>query len=228
MKKWLIWTALVVLFCSASETWAATLYLKNGDEFEYQRYWEKNGRIYVQINKESEIDFGKEEVDLIKSKFVVKPTKTVQYTADSTHAKASPDTAPPTTQTNFSTLQEELSSIYSKFYSAMRSGNFNTLLKYVTGKQRKDTERLINAPESQKAILRQLIANLPPDYTVTGFSAAPGGKKATLKTRRKVLTEIYDANGTKTHGETAYISNTVDFIKQNNEWKIALAQDSLQ
>lgn len=233
MKKLLVLTTLVMLCCSASKIWAATLYFKNGDEFEYQRYWEKNGRIYVQINKESEVDFAKEELDLRKSKIAVKPAKTMLHTADNIHSTPASNTPShgyptPTTQTKFSTLQEELSSIYGNFYTAMRSGNFNILLKYVTGKQRKTTEKLINTPESQKALFRQMIATLPEDYTVTGFSAAPGGKRATLKTRRKMLTEVYDVNGVKTHEETSYISNTVDFIKQNNEWKIALAQDSLQ
>lgn len=233
MKKLLVLTTLVVLFCSASKIRAATLYFKNGDEFEYQRYWERNGRIHVQINKESEVDFAKDELDLIKSKIAVKPAKTILHTADNIRPPSASDTLPhgyrtPTTQTKFSTLQEELSSIYGNFYTAMRSGNFNTLLKYVTGKQRKTTEKLINAPESQKTLFRQMITNLPADYTVTGFSAAPGGKKATLVTRRKMLTGVYDVNGVKTHEETSYISNTVEFIKQNNEWKIALAQDSLQ
>lgn len=55
-----------VLFVSP-QLWAKTFYLKNGDEIEYQSYRQKDGAISVLINRDTEVDFPLDEVDLEKT-----------------------------------------------------------------------------------------------------------------------------------------------------------------
>lgn len=209
MKKFAVISTLAATICFYSSVFAGTFYMKNGDEFEYEKYWLKNGRIYVQINKEAEADFGMDEVDLKRMNISDKSNKILS------------------TDSKFSSPKEEITNIYGRFYSAMRSGDYNEMLRYVTGKQKRMTEKLINGSEQEKTLFKQLFANMPTNYTVTSISLSKNGKTATLKTKRKINTEVYDINGVKTHDESSWAYNIADFIKENNEWKIASAQDKM-
>lgn len=66
-------TVLAATLCIVPQLWAKTFYLKNGEQIEYQRYWQKEGRVYLQINRDTLVDFAPEEVDLEKT---VKAAKT--------------------------------------------------------------------------------------------------------------------------------------------------------
>ncbi|HTG80956.1 MAG TPA: hypothetical protein VL949_03375 [Geobacteraceae bacterium] len=68
MKRWIVFvTVLVAVMCVAPQLWAKTFYLKDGERIECQRYWEKEGRVYVLINRDTLVDFAPGEVDLEKT-----------------------------------------------------------------------------------------------------------------------------------------------------------------
>jgi hypothetical protein len=74
MKRlFVVVTVLAATLCIAPQLWAKTFYLKNGEQIEYQRYWQKEGRVYLQINRDTVVDFAPDEVDMEKT---VKAAKT--------------------------------------------------------------------------------------------------------------------------------------------------------
>ncbi len=85
-------TVLAATLCCVPQLWAKTFYLKNGEEIEYQRYWQKEGRVYVLINRDTLVDFAPEEVDLAKTAKAAKAKKKAQHRkpAKRVHRKAVP------------------------------------------------------------------------------------------------------------------------------------------
>ena len=68
MKRFIIvLTAFVATFSLCPQLWAKTFYLKNGEEIEYQSYRQKNATIYLLINRDTEVEFPVNEVDLAKT-----------------------------------------------------------------------------------------------------------------------------------------------------------------
>ncbi|HEX8960622.1 MAG TPA: DUF5684 domain-containing protein [Geobacteraceae bacterium] len=68
MKRLIILvTVLAASLCCVPQLWAKTFYLKNGEEIEYKSYWQKQGRVYVLINRDTLVDFAPGEVDLAKT-----------------------------------------------------------------------------------------------------------------------------------------------------------------
>jgi hypothetical protein len=118
-------------------------------------------------------------------------------------------------------LQKELNAIYGRFYEATRAGNFNEQLKYVTGAQKRIVEKVINSPDDQKDMLKQMMGNLAGSYSVTGCSVAPDGKSAILNTKRMV--PVYNAQGDKTGDQESI--GTIEFIKVGSTWKISLVAE---
>ena len=68
MKRFfIVLTVILATFSIAPPLWAKTFYLKNGDEIEYQSYRQKEGTIYLLINRDTEVEFPVKEVDLAKT-----------------------------------------------------------------------------------------------------------------------------------------------------------------
>jgi hypothetical protein len=84
MKRWVVFvTVVAATLCSAPQLWAKTFYLKNGEEITYRRYWQEKGRVYVQINRDTLVDFAPDEVDLAKT---AKAAKTGEAKKKARHA----------------------------------------------------------------------------------------------------------------------------------------------
>lgn len=79
MKVLIVFLTLAATLCIAPQLRAKTFYLKNGERIEYQRYWEKDGRIYVLINRDTEVDFAPEEVDLRKTEKAARVEKKIRH-----------------------------------------------------------------------------------------------------------------------------------------------------
>ncbi len=77
-------TVLAATLCIAPQLWAKTFYLKNGEQIEYKRYWQKEGRVYLLINRDTLVDFAAAEVDLEKT---AKAAKTGVVKKKATHKK---------------------------------------------------------------------------------------------------------------------------------------------
>ncbi len=84
MKGLFVFVTLVATLCIVPQLWAKTFYLKNGEQIKYQRYWQKEGRVYLLINRDTLVDFAPEEVDLEKT---VKAAKTGVVKKKATHKK---------------------------------------------------------------------------------------------------------------------------------------------
>ena len=67
MKGLFVFVTLAVTLCIVPQLWAKTFYLKNGEQIEYKRYWQKDGRINVLITRDTLVDFAPEEVDMEKT-----------------------------------------------------------------------------------------------------------------------------------------------------------------
>ena len=73
---------------------AKTFYLKNGEQIDYQSYRQKDGRIFVRINRDTEVDFSPEEVDLKKTEKDAKQEKKVRTKKGAHHHKPAVKKAP--------------------------------------------------------------------------------------------------------------------------------------
>jgi hypothetical protein len=65
---------LALMFVFSQPASAKTVYLKNGDEIDCLKVWKEGGKINVLVNRDTLIDFTKDEVDLNKT-FGHKPLK---------------------------------------------------------------------------------------------------------------------------------------------------------
>lgn len=246
MKISFVILAVMAAFLFApQQSQAKTFYLKNGDEIEYQSYKLRDGVVYLQINQDSEIEFPEGEVDLAKTaeaaggKLKTPPVKLKKHEEKRAAGKALKQgvpanemgmAEPSAAQAGTPSLQQELNAVYGKYFAAMRSGNSREALKYVTGEERKQVEHMDKMPKEQKTQMNAILkAALAGGYKVTGCSASPNGKSATLNLTRKVPSVSYesgkDADGNITaiqKGETVYkdSSGIVDFVKVGNVWKI--------
>jgi hypothetical protein len=128
---------------------------------------------------------------------------------------------PATNQPGTPTLQNELNSVYGKLYAAVRAGNFNEQMRYVTGDQQKSLEKVLNASDNDKALVKMMQSKMPKSYTTTGCSIASDGKSATLTTIRK--TPVYNVNGEKISEQDTH--GTINFIKVGNAWKVSLVNE---
>lgn len=79
MKVLIVCITLAATFCITPQLWAKTFYLKNGDQIEYQRYWKKDGRIHVLLNRDTEVEFSPKEVDLKNTKKAAKLEKKIRH-----------------------------------------------------------------------------------------------------------------------------------------------------
>lgn len=65
---------LALMFVFSHPSSARTVYLKNGDEIDCRNVWMEKGKVNVLINRDTLIDFTRDEVDLNKT-FGHKPLK---------------------------------------------------------------------------------------------------------------------------------------------------------
>jgi thioester reductase-like protein len=80
MKRFIIvMTAFVAIFSLCPQLWAKTFYLKNGEEIEYQSYRQKDAMIYLLINRDTEVEFPVNEVDLAKTLKAVGESKKIKH-----------------------------------------------------------------------------------------------------------------------------------------------------
>ena len=96
-RSFVIVTVLAATLCVAPQLWAKTFYMKNGEQIEYQRYWQEGGRVYLQINRDTEVDFAPEEVDLVRTAKAAKGAAVKHKAKHKKHVKhaAAPKAAKP-------------------------------------------------------------------------------------------------------------------------------------
>jgi hypothetical protein len=230
---------LTAVLCLAPNAKAGTFYLKDGSQIEYLRYWQKDGTIYLLINRDTQVEFASEEVDLKRT--AMEDSKKHPSRKHNDHKLRSPKpfaepkvTSQPTiattpvvgTQAASAGPQQELNAIYSKLYAATRKGNYREQTKYLTGRQLAAVERMEKAPPEQRKLITKLLKTMPPEYVVTGCTMASDGKSAILKTVRKTPHETYDVNGKKV-GKSDFKSTPgeVTFVKDSSGWKVEFVQE---
>ncbi|HYS43733.1 MAG TPA: hypothetical protein VEM32_07100, partial [Geobacteraceae bacterium] len=87
MKGLFVFVTLAATLCIAPQLWAKTFYLKNGEQIKYQRYWQKEGRVYLLINRDTLVDFAPEEVDLEQTAKAAKTGVVKKKVAHKKHVK---------------------------------------------------------------------------------------------------------------------------------------------
>jgi len=89
MKRFIfILTVSVATFSICPQLWAKTFYLKNGEEIEYQSYRQKNATIYLLINRDTEVEFPVNEVDLAKTVKAAGESKKIKHKQHATRHSA--------------------------------------------------------------------------------------------------------------------------------------------
>ena len=216
-----------------------TFYLKNGEEIEYQQSWQKDGMIHLLVNRDTLLQFAPEDVNLKRSRVAAQakiPTRKTAKAATAASASASTSrnvtaAAPKGYKPAPPAVRTELEGVYSKFYAAVRSGDIDEQLKYVTGKQRASVEKFGDASGEGKQLVLELMRRaLPEAYVVTRVSIAADNDKATLATVRKYPVEQYEMvdNALVKTGPTRYknVTGVVSFVKEGSQWKIELVKES--
>ena len=79
MKGLIVYITLAAMLCIVPQLGAKTFYMNNGERIEYQRYWEKDGRVYVLINRDILVDFTPEEVNIGKTEKAAGAEKNIRH-----------------------------------------------------------------------------------------------------------------------------------------------------
>lgn len=66
-RLFVVVTIIAATLFISPQLWAKTFYLENGGQIECQSYRQKGGRIFVLINRDTEVEFAVAEVDLHKT-----------------------------------------------------------------------------------------------------------------------------------------------------------------
>ena len=226
-KTFICGVALAAVLCLCPQAGAETFHLNGGGEIDCQSYRYENGRFYVRINRETVVDFSRDEAApsmLMKAEAPVRKDRERREQARPPRPEAASGAAKPAVigrraspenvagQGGDPEMRKQLVALYDRFHQAALAGAFEEQLKWVTAKrQEKMKSAMENIPDGKKAEMKELMKGMTArGYTVTGMQVSSGGRRATLTLEGRIAFM----------GKDSLSDGAVDFVMEGGEWKI--------